>query len=980
MNNINNGRTVARWALCLMLACAARPGAAGTAESTGTVAALALEQAKPLPPKGLALYLGAPDGKALAELAAGCGLQVQGLTGDRERADRLRAQLPSFKEAERLSAVWRRTAHLPYLDGLADLIVVEGWGGGDAQGLALADVVRVLCPGGVAVLGSDSGSNAAALQAEAAKLPHVKAEALARKGAWIRLARQFDPALGDWCGGTAQGAVAVSSDRVVEPTTEVRWVNDPKYGATLDGYSNTGSYSIGCFAAGRNFFMEAEYTRPGVTQYFLGARNAFNGCVQWRVPVPDRSAMVAADEQRVYVSEGKELVARDAASGAALLNFGPGSRGRYTHHTRDKLIVCVYTPLTVYEKATGKKIWSRGNYGQVHAPAYRGNTMYLAGPGVEALNIDDGKTLWKAAPPELAAPGGAYRGVWQKGGTLYVLFDYAEGEQKFTRLLALNADDGAVRWSDTRPRHGAHILPFDDQVWLVQEAKADKQVNYVFTALDAGTGKELKTVTAGKGTGCWGPRASDGYILWSRANFLNRKTFETREFFGVRSSCSVGQIPAFGLVHYGPHTCNCYIALRGIVALGGPSRLPKGTAQPQVFKGTDAPAGAPASATDWPVYRGGGTRANSRAADLPAQLKLKWSALAGGSELPQATGANGLVFIAAAEQHRVAALDLETGKEKWSFTAEGRVSVAPTYHEGLCLFGDHAGWAYALDAATGKPVWQAQGAPEQKYMSAFGQFESAWPVKSGVLVLNGVAYFVAGRIGTLEGGVYVLGVDAKTGAVLATQNFNDADKWERYPKTADLLQCDGNSLIGWGKGLATAAPAPKPAGKPAPPSKMLKFGSTWQGPNALLDMLKPMNPAGTYMKTAPSDGKVSGEFISFDAQRTVATGRRITGKKDAEDGRGVVTLSSGGAAKWSQTGTGLHMQGVVLAGGRVYAAGLHEFHDPKEPAGLCVLAAEDGKILQQLKLDAAPANDGLSAVGNKLLVTTVDGRVLCFGE
>lgn len=956
--------------LCLALA------ASAVSAQDAALKKLVLDQFPGKTQPGLCLYLGVQEGQTLSEIAAETRLQVQGVVENRELAERLRQSIPAFKEAERLSVVWRRTQHLPYLDNLADLIVADGWGGGDLKSLQLSDLIRVLCPFGVAIVGCDSGLEGTALLAEAQKIKGINAALLDRKGAWIKIVKPFDPRMGEWCGSAPQGNSLVSNDQVVSPSKEVRWINYPMYGAAWDSYGGSGSYGRESLAGGRCFHTEVDYIKPGVSQYYAIARNGFNGVQLWKVPIPEKSSIAASDEKRVYLGEGKDLVARDANTGAILNSYGPGFRGRYTHLMRDKVIVSVYTPLSVFDKETGKVVWSRSNYGQTFSPAYKDGVIFLADRGVEALALEDGKTLWKVNPPELTGSKGAFRSCHFKGNALYVQFDFEDGEKKLSRLVALDPENGKVLWTDTRSRNGALLLAFDDQAWLANEEKVEKdKINYNFTLLDAKTGKEQKSVIVPKGTGCWGPRASGNYILWSRANFLDRKTFETVERFGVRSSCGVGQIPAYGLLYYTPHTCNCYIAMRGVYALSGGSQLPEGRVTPQLIKGTASVAKAPAGDGDWPLYRATGTRANALAGELPAELKKHWSVKLGDSPVMQATGAAGMVFAAVADQHRVSCLDLESGKEKWTFIAEGRVSVAPTYYNGLCLFGDHAGWVYALDAATGRVAWQMQAAPEQKYMSAFGQFESSWPVKSGVLILDDRAYFVAGRCGTMDGGIYLYGADPNTGEIKLTRNFNDDAAWVRAPKTADLLETDGRRLIGWGAGIDTGATPAKPQSKTPP--KLLKFGSTWQGPNAILDMLSPMNPAGTYMKSQPSDGKSSGEFISFDKDRTVTSARKFNGKKDADDGQ--CMLSCKGANEWSVNAEGLHIQALMLAGTHVYAAGRPIFHDSKERSGLCIFSSSDGKLLQKIELEHAPSNDGLSTVGGKVLLATTDGQLNCFG-
>ena len=963
--------------------------ASATAIAADTPATLALQQANATAQSGLCLYLGAVKEQSLLQLAAGSRLQVQGVVSDREAAARLRAACQGGPDAERISAVWRRTAHLPYEDNLVSMVVAEGWGQGDLKGLPLTELLRVLHPGGLAVVGSDTGLAPADLLAEAGKCRLAKAEALPHKGAWIRIVKQPDPALAPWCNEASQGISVVSDDQTVSPSREVRWVNTPLWGGVWSSYmgNSSGNYSQELFAGGRSFHTEVEWIKPGVDQYELVARNAFNGCVLWRVAVTNLSSVRAADDRCVYMTEGKDLLARSATDGAVVRNYGAVA-GRFVLHTRDHLITLGYVPFVVIDKETGQKVWSRNYNYTDFPPVTRDNVMFLPGATVEAVNVPDGKTVWKVSPAELATPGGQVHGLQCKGDTLYVVFHATENSNKLTRLVALDTGNGSVRWSDTRPQHTMQLLPFRDQVWYQTTVKGtNKNDILTFIVLDARTGKEIKTIQPVQtgGACCGATRATDQYVLYARGDFVNRKTFEASPVFGVRSACNIGRIPAYGLIYYGLHTCNCYISLRGVFALSGGSNMPKGEALPALLKGEAAPAaGVPAATNDWTCYRASGTRGNSSGAELPAQLQKLWSVRLGKSPLPQATAAAGQVFAAVAEQHRIVALDPAGGKPRWSFPTEGRVSMAPTYYNGLCLVGDHAGWVYAIDAATGKLVWQLQAAPEQKYMCAFGQIESAWPVKSGVLIFQDKAYFVAGRCGTLDGGIYYYGVEPTTGEVLLKTNFLDNAVMVRTPKGADLLLSDGLAVSGWGGRLATVPNAGKPATPtPGVSQRTLKFGSTWQGPNTILDMLATMNPAGSYMKSIPSDGRGSGETISFDKDRTITAWRELDGRKAKEEGFGhyLVACTQGDkkTPAWVNKEYGQQVKALLLAGERIYCAGVSAFHDPQEKPSLAILSAVDGKELQRFPLDCTPALDGLSALDGKVFLATVDGQILCFG-
>jgi outer membrane protein assembly factor BamB len=66
-----------------------------------------------------------------------------------------------------------------------------------------------------------------------------------------------------------------------------------------------------------------------------------------------------------------------------------------------------------------------------------------------------------------------------------------------------------------------------------------------------------------------------------------------------------------------------------------------------------------------------------------------------------ASVAGGLACVADIDAHQVVAVDAATGRERWRFTAGGWVPLPPTIHQGLCLFGAHDGWVYAVRADDG---------------------------------------------------------------------------------------------------------------------------------------------------------------------------------------------------------------------------------------------------------------------------------------
>jgi hypothetical protein len=47
---------------------------------------------------------------------------------------------------------------------------------------------------------------------------------------------------------------------------------------------------------------------------------------------------------------------------------------------------------------------------------------------------------------------------------------------------------------------------------------------------------------------------------------------------------------------------------------------------------------------------------------------------------------------------------------------------------------------------------------------------------------------------------------------------------------------------------------------------------------------------------------------------------------------------------------------------------------------LWAVSADDGEKIREMKLDVAPVFDGMIAAGGQLIMSTVDGRVVCLGN
>ena len=95
----------------------------------------------------------------------------------------------------------------------------------------------------------------------------------------------------------------------------------------------------------------------------------------------------------------------------------------------------------------------------------------------------------------------------------------------------------------------------------------------------------------------------------------------------------------------------------------------------------------------------------------------------------------------------------------------GPVRVAPTVVDGRVYVGSDDGFAYCLDATDGRVIWKVHaGFGKEEKVLGNGKMISMWPLRSGVLVDDDIAYFAAGVFP--HESVFICAVDAKDGTEL----------------------------------------------------------------------------------------------------------------------------------------------------------------------------------------------------------------------
>ena len=738
-------------------------------------------------------------GALTAALRAGDAYTVHGLDPDPAVVEKARAFARSAGLYGPVSVEHLAGDRLPYADNLVNLVVSD-----DLGKVPMTEVMRVLCPNGVALVGGKQ-----AVKPRPATIDE-----------WTHFLHDA-------------GNNAVAHDSRVGPPRRLQWLAGPLWLRSHETPSGVEAMVVG---GGRIFYLLDEGL-IGITdqrlpeRWALLCRDAFNGKLLWRRPVepwgwpewaPEKLAgkdwttvramrtAVPNENQRRVVVEGDRLFATlgyqaplsilDAATGKVLATVSETAPARQIAVSDG--VAVVYSSkaaqsdaekrrgkagpaakpagrLTAVNGENGKVLWQKSVTGLsgVSLAIDGGRVIFQAGKSLECLDLKTGRGLWNVEPNSGAARtlvacegcviGRAAKGLEVRDATTGKLVWHKQG-----------IPEGSV-W-------GEDLFVIEGVIWpsmrAVREPGATGRADDVQAiGYDLKTGEPTKPIFAQDLLSpehhhrCYRNKATDRYLIASMegAEFLDLKGTNHVQNNFVRGACKMGMVPCNGMLYVPPDQCFCQPGgkLLGLTALSAadadeaaplpdPQRLLKGPAFGKV------PAdNAGSSPDDWPTFRHDAARHGSTAASVAPALGETWRVKLGPG-LTAPVVAAGRVYAAAGDTHTVHALDLATGKPAWSFTAGGRIDSAPTVHRGAVLFGCADGYVYCLRADDGALAWRFLAAPADKRIASFDQVESVWPVHGSVLVRDGVAYVAAGRSTYLDGGIRLWGLDPATGKIL----------------------------------------------------------------------------------------------------------------------------------------------------------------------------------------------------------------------
>jgi len=427
---------------------------------------------------------------------------------------------------------------------------------------------------------------------------------------------------------------------------------------------------------------------------------------------------------------------------------------------------------------------------------------------------------------------------------------------------------------------------------------------------------------------------------------------------------------------------------------------------------SSVPAPRRAVADDWATFRHDSARSGVTSETLRAPLHSQWTYVPKHRPQPawpepgkemhrmpfdyayQVAVAGGTMYFGSSADSKVYALDAATGRERWSFFTDGPIRFAPAVSGQRVLVGSDDGWLYCLSADRGKLLWKFRGGPRDERVLGNGHIISRWPLRTGVVVVDGIAYFAA-RMWPAEG-VYVYAVRVEDGSVV-WKNDSCGSMYIRLPHpTAEAF----SGVAPQGHIVAHKDWLFVPTGRSIPaafdrrtgrflyyyPAVNLRDGGSWAC--AAADLFFCAGHGGgpdidVRLGEAPPAGGDGMKAWSCDTgdRRLELRGRH----RLAIDGNALYTSGSGYV-------TAYDLKGLLLAGKPVGKC--IRWHTPHGRAYSLIVAGQTVVVGGSDTVTAFSAVDGsvvwkgsvsgqargLAVADGRLLVSSSTGRIRCFGS
>lgn len=997
--------------------------------------------------KGICAVLGDSADVAL-ELAKSSKWLVHAYLPDAEQAARLKKQVSDAGFGiDRLIVERGSLEQLPYADNMIDVVVADG------QSVSIKEIMRVLRPGGTAFLSAKAGQG-------------------------NQLRKSVKPPLdgaGDWSHWEhGPDNNPVSEDQIIKAPYMTQFLAKPYYIAMP---------SVTTAAGGRTFLAIghiAHHQREWGGMNKIIARNGYNGTILWERKLPagymvHRSAFIATKDT-FYMNNGDHCLMLDPETGAEKGKIQvadvPG-HWKWMVMSDGVLYALVGAKDRNVQVMKGDRSFGGWSWADLSRGYYGRRVPWGFGKTLVAIDLSNKEQLWKHVEKEkidsrslsmgkgkllLYCPDHHLRCldtktgdiVWTnaKAETLKLIEQPGKGLTSTpgfrSACLAVHTPDAFIIQGQTRQNVVAISTADGYHLWSKKKITNNPNAIYVDGKLILGVGKNGSHVAIEPSTGnvledlgfrktaCTRLTASsDSFFVRGEGTLrYDRDSKKVLIDGSIRPACNDGALPANGLLYLGPWQCDCNLSLIGRMAKCSAGDFEfdhVATAAEHFEKFVDDIAKiAPLeiSENDWPTLRRDNDRSASTSQDVASKVTRRWDSIPNQDFTPAPpVSAGGLLFITG-NDGKVRALNSKSGDVEWSFSTAGPIKMPPTIADNRLYVGSSDGYVYTLEAATGRLLWRFRAAPVERRIMVYGSMSSTWPVNTGVLVKDGIAYFAAGIID--HDGTYVYAVDAKTGKIKWQNNSSGHlnSELRKGVSAQGNLTIHGNRLLFAGGNQVSPAPFDLETGEclAKPFDQGRPKANNGQFAGVLLNDFPIIG--GRVLYSAPSNVSTKGSFVTFVknqplrlnfggipaawSETTVALVNFKHGKltccdadkvaerlskgydKDPKTGRRrrtnlATAFARDKAIRWqSDLGESNKFEAVSLAicPNAVVAIVQNQQKARAQPQWYAVaFNAKNGATLWRHELRNDPLPGGLLIDRNgQVIVTMLDGSVLCLGQ
>lgn len=393
--------------------------------------------------------------------------------------------------------------------------------------------------------------------------------------------------------------------------------------------------------------------------------------------------------------------------------------------------------------------------------------VYCPEKFLACLSAEDGKPVWKNSDADLLkAIGPNARAqhyitgyatqTYMKAGPKHLFFAGPQRE----KLVVASTENGRLLW--TKDRGNLQLVLREDSFYAAGAQDTDSGFKFSYEGDVLAKFTQRRACTRATGTiDSIFFRANGGTVRVETA------TNAAKHIAPMRPPCQDGVIISDGHLFWGPWMCGCQLSAYGHIGLGpaGDFDFRPGLSADRLAVEVDDPASVEtlAGRADWPSYQGDSANSMSTNMAIPSEVQQKWSYGLSDKAFPTAPiTVGGLVFFAD-RNGVVHAVNAQSGEAVWRTFTAGPVYFPPAFWKNRLYVGSADGRVYALEAATGKTLWTFQAAPANQRIPVYGKLISRWPVAGGVVVEDGVVYAAAGM--AHYDGIHVYALDAISGDV-----------------------------------------------------------------------------------------------------------------------------------------------------------------------------------------------------------------------